>query len=70
MGVGGDIEASLDDGRFLDVAQYLAGIKTERAIQQKIADVIKDPRIVPGHLQELIVQVPFKGIITTNYDLL
>lgn len=69
-GLEDDIAPSLNDGRFLDVAQYLVRIKGEAALQEKVADIFRRRRRLPGDLHSLIMALPFAGIITTNYDLL
>lgn len=66
----GEIEATLRRGDFLAAAHFLARQRTERDIQERIAKQIKRAARGPGTIHELIVKLPFAGIITTNYDLL
>jgi hypothetical protein len=65
-----EVEPSLGDGRFLDVAQFLAQSKNEAAVQEKIAGILRRDRHPPGNLHQRIVELPLAGIVTTNYDLL
>jgi hypothetical protein len=71
------VELSLDSevgpylasGRFLEAAEFLSRQCSEEEVQQRIAKEIR-LNSKPGLLHDLIVRVPFSGIVTTNYDLL
>src|ERR1700724_2511967 len=70
VGLEADVRSSLKDNRFLDVAQYLARSRSEAAVQEKVSSILRRGHRPPGALHRGIVEVPFSGIITTNYDLL
>jgi hypothetical protein len=70
VGLEEEVGPSLGDGRFLDVAQFLARTKSESALQERVGDIFRRRRRGPGALHELIVEIPFSGVVTTNYDLL
>lgn len=70
LGAEGDVASPLDAGRYLDVAQYLAKVQGERALQESVADLIRRGSRSPGELHRRIVSLPLAGIVTTNYDLL
>ena len=65
-----EVKIALDKGKYLDVAQYLSYLKGEQALQEKIVQIIDESSQIPSDLHEMIVSIPFSGIITTNYDLL
>src|SRR6185312_5811844 len=70
LGVEKDTELALEGGSYLEVAQYLANLNGERALQECVADLIRMEATSPSELHRLIVKVPFAGIVTTDYDLL
>src|SRR5260370_26724955 len=65
-----DVEGYLSRGEFLQVAQFLAEERSEAEIRERVAKRIRQAAKSPSAIHELIVKVPFSGIITTNYDLL
>lgn len=69
VGRGRETAAALAEGRFLDLAQYLAREIGERSVQTKVAEILRRGER-PGRIHTLIVGVPFRGIVTTNYDTL
>jgi hypothetical protein len=69
-----DLEAEVDkylvNREFLKVAQFLSRQRSEREIQERVAKQVDLSGQNPSQLHRLIVNLPFAGIITTNYDLL
>ncbi len=65
-----DIEPYLRRSEYLQVAEFLARERTQRDIQDRVAKQIKRASSKPSPIHDLIVSIPFAGIITTNYDLL
>lgn len=55
---------------FIRVATFLATKRTEVDIKERVAKQIRLSASRPHKIHELIVILPFAGIITTNYDLL
>jgi len=64
-----DVAPYLDSGELLEAAQFLSRARTEDEIRHRVASELRRFDR-PGGLHELIVRVPFSGIVTTNYDLL
>jgi hypothetical protein len=65
-----EVEHYIQKGKFLEVAQFLAELRSETDIKERVAKQIKRATRAPSPIHELIVRLPFAGIITTNYDLL
>jgi hypothetical protein len=70
VGLYEEVKPHIRSGRLIEVAQFLSMERSERAIQERVANEIKRASAGPGRLHRLIVGLPFDGIITTNYDLL
>jgi hypothetical protein len=65
-----EVESYLSRGEFLQVAQFLADERSEAEIRERVARRIRQAAKSPSPIHELLVRIPFSGIITTNYDLL
>lgn len=70
VGLESEVEDKLSKGEFQKVAQFLARERSEKDIQERVAKQIERSEGEPSLLHRLIVNLPFTGIITTNYDLL
>jgi hypothetical protein len=65
-----EVATYLERGDYLHAAQALARERSEQDIRDRVAKQIKRASRAPGDIHQLIVSIPFAGIITTNYDLL
>lgn len=70
VGLEQEVEKYLNRREFLKVAEFLASQRSERDIQERVAKQIERGGQGPTAIHKLIVNLPFAGIITTNYDLL
>jgi len=70
VGLYEEVKPHIRAGRLIDAAQFLSKERTERVIQERVANEIKRASAGPGRLHQLLIDLPFAGIITTNYDLL
>jgi SIR2-like domain len=65
-----EVEADLKQNSFSQVADFLSGKVGEDNLKSKVVEIIKEKSKSSGSLHEKIVRLNFKGIVTTNYDLL
>src|SRR5258708_2556398 len=70
VGLESEVEERLDKGEFLKVAQFLARERSEKDIQERVVKQIERIERGPSQIHRLLVNLPFVGIVTTNYDLL
>jgi hypothetical protein len=70
VGLNEEVEVYLNNGQFLRVAEFLASQRSPKDIKERVARQIERTAQGPSTLHKLIVNLPFAGIITTNYDLL
>jgi hypothetical protein len=53
---------------FLRLAQEYAVSFGRPALEQRIAETVRDERFEPGELHELLLQLPWADVLTTNWD--
>jgi len=70
VGLEAQVETYLQKGEFLKVAEFMARQRSQSEIKERVAKQIERSELGPSPLHQLIVNLPFAGIITTNYDLL
>jgi hypothetical protein len=70
LGIAADISPALDEGRLLEACEYLAIRFGEPAVQATVAAVIDGATPATSRVHSLLAEIPFHGIVTTNYDLL
>ena len=63
-----ELKELLDRNKYLIVAEELLENIDEREFQEYLNSVFDPQSIQPSYLHKLISLIPFRGIITTNYD--
>jgi hypothetical protein len=63
-----EIKVLISKGKYLLVAEELLSISTEQEFNKFLNNTFEPKTIFPSILHELIVALPFRGIITSNYD--
>lgn len=61
-------EMAKTTGKWLMVAQELSDIYTQPGFQNEIVLIIESISATPTEAHKLITQIPFKFVLTTNYD--
>lgn len=62
------LRKAVGDGKYLFVAEALRRRLGASAFDGALDDIFRDPRLQPTRRHDLITQVPFASIVTTNYD--
>lgn len=63
-----ELQAFVDGGYLLDAAQELQDIFTRPVLQQCLRETLLCSTARIGEAHELVAEIPFRAIITTNYD--
>lgn len=64
------IKTDLKNKAFSQIADFLSSEVGEKNLKLEIVEIIREKTNTPSYLHEKIVKLNFKGIVTTNYDLL
>jgi hypothetical protein len=65
-----DIKSAIASGRFLLVAQEISDQLGPSAVSRFLRDVFLDSALKPTEIHRRLVDIPFRGVLTTNYDTL
>ncbi|OIN59964.1 toll/interleukin-1 receptor domain-containing protein [Arsenicibacter rosenii] len=65
-----EIELAVKNGNLLAVAQELQEVLSKPSIAKYLRDIFLDKKLKPNQTHKILVQIPFIGILTTNYDTL
>jgi hypothetical protein len=63
-----DIEALITDNEFLPAADELVQQMGNEKFRRFISEVFRRPGLRPNEAHLLVTEIPFSGILTTNYD--
>src|SRR5258708_35064129 len=63
-----DIRSMINNGDLLAAAQELQERVGTSALGEFLAYVFRDRQVVPGVPQRILPNIPFRAILTTNYD--
>jgi hypothetical protein len=66
----GELQKLLDEGKFLLVAKVVVQALTQRQFHDLVVAEIKIPGIKPTELHRALVEIPFRAVLTSNYDTL
>ena len=69
-GLSTDIESAINAGKLTLVAQELSERVGSANLGRFLRDIFLDPDVKPTHTHRSLVEIPFRGILTTNYDTL
>ena len=63
-----DLEKDIDDNKLLDVAEEMRERLGENDFRQFMVKVFRNPDLGPVEAHELLTEIPFSAVITSNYD--
>jgi hypothetical protein len=69
-GLEAEIEGAISSGKLIMAAQELEERIADPTKSRILRQIFLDDNVRPNHLHEKLVSIPFKGILTTNYDML
>jgi hypothetical protein len=64
----GELDGLLQAGKLLDVADYCKEKLGERLYNEVLSDQLRGDKVDIPEPHKMIVQLPFAGVVTTNYD--
>lgn len=65
-----EIEKAINDGKLITVAQEIQDVLSKPSIAKYLREIFLDKALKPSKVHKILVQIPFVGILTTNYDTL
>jgi len=65
-----ELEKHINENKLLLVAEEIRKRMGKQGFLRFMLDTFRDPKLQPKTTHKLIAQIPFKAIITTNYDVL
>lgn len=65
-----DIKIAISEGKVLMVAQELEDNIPKAALNKYLRKIFLDRNLTPGQVHKSLMQIPFIGYLTTNYDTL
>jgi WD40 repeat protein len=63
-----DLEKDIDNNKLLDVAEEMRERLGENDFRQFMVEVFCNPDLGPVEAHELLTEIPFSAVITSNYD--
>ena len=69
-GLDGDLSRAIEDGQLTLAAQELHDRLGSNAVTRILRNVFLDPAVKPTATHSRLVRIPFRGVLTTNYDTL
>jgi hypothetical protein len=65
-----EIKEMIDKGNHLMAAEELQEIVNSNDLSEFLNHVFRDPKVKPSNAHKLLTEIPFRAILTTNYDTL
>lgn len=62
------LRRQLEAGKFLLVAEIIRRRLGANEVDRALVEIFANPELHSTHRHELITQIPFSGVVTTNYD--
>ena len=65
-----DMNSAIEEGELLTVAQELQDRLSPESLARCLREIFLDSALRPGDFHRHLVAIPFRGFLTTNYDVL
>ena len=65
-----EIREMIDKGNHLMAAEELKEVVNSNDLSEFLNQVFRDPKVKPTNAHKLLTEIPFRAILTTNYDTL